>query len=81
MSRLADTVFCPPLVRNLKGTIHLPECRYADSGRPWAWAEDRSLGEVHDASQRNGLKACKTCDPFFLEHGLLARAADESEEA
>ena len=64
--RLADGVSCPPLVRNLKGTIHNPECRHAASGKPWVWAEGRTLGEVYDASQRNGLKFCGSCDPFFV---------------
>lgn len=69
---MADHVFCPPLVRTLKGAIHHPSCTYAKSGKPWVWADGRTLGEVGDAAKRNGLKECQRCFPLF--RGLKDRA-------
>lgn len=58
---------CPPLYRNLRGTVHRPGCDYARSGRPWRWAEGRSLEDVAEIVRRDGsgLKACGHCQPFI----------------
>lgn len=67
MTRLADLILCPPLVRTGK-TLHLPECPSIQGRQTWAckWAEGRTLGQVADSLGPGKVKPCLRCDPLFL---------------